>query len=134
MIIRSIVGIALLVGAASICSSAFAEDALAPPAETAAVSSTPSPVAPPAGDMPDAPTVEDQSQSADDIRITQTIRKALMADDSISFGAKNTAVITAGGRVTLRGRVNESERSAIVRHAETAAPGQVEDLLETERS
>jgi len=59
-------------------------------------------------------TPMDQSNSEGDLKITQQIRQAVMADGSLSFTAKNVKIITQNGRVTLRGPVKtEQERSAI---------------------
>lgn len=61
-----------------------------------------------------APTPIDQRENKTDLEITQQIRKAVMADGSLSFTAKNVKIITAGGKVTLRGPVKtDAERSAI---------------------
>lgn len=63
---------------------------------------------------PDAITPEDQSESYTDRTITQRIRQAIMADDSISMNGKNIKIITNNGVVTLRGPVlNEREKKAI---------------------
>ncbi|MDB6005418.1 MAG: osmY [Prosthecobacter sp.] len=52
----------------------------------------------------------DQSNRPEDIKITQDIRKAVMADDGLSMTAKNVKIITtADGKVTLRGPVNNEE-------------------------
>jgi osmotically-inducible protein OsmY len=56
----------------------------------------------------------DQSNNEADLKITQQIRKSVMADGSLSFTAKNVKIITQNGHVTLRGPVKtEQERSAI---------------------
>jgi hyperosmotically inducible protein len=56
----------------------------------------------------------DQSNGEADLKITQQIRKSVMADGSLSFTAKNVKIITQNGHVTLRGPVKtEQERSAI---------------------
>lgn len=57
----------------------------------------------------------DQSESESDRTITQKIRQAIMADDSLSTNAKNIKIITIQGVVTLRGPVASSrEIDAIV--------------------
>jgi hypothetical protein len=61
--------------------------------------------APDAAPTSAAPIVTDQSETPDDVAITKRIRQSLMADDTLSLAAKNVAVITARGRVTLRGTV-----------------------------
>lgn len=56
----------------------------------------------------------DQGNSGSDLRITQSIRKAIVADDALSMDAKNVKVITSEGIVTLRGPVaSEAERARI---------------------
>ena len=51
-------------------------------------------------------TPTDQSESESDVRITQSIRRALM-DEDLSMDAKNAKVITIDGVVTLRGPVED---------------------------
>lgn len=77
-------------------------------------------------------TSGDQSEKAEDIKITAAIRRAVMADDSLSVTAKNVKIITADGKVVLRGPVmSSSEKSAVARHAKTAAPeATIDDQLE----
>jgi hyperosmotically inducible periplasmic protein len=80
-------------------------------------------------------TPPDQQENQTDLKITQQIRKAVMADDSLSFTAKNVKIITAGGKVTLRGPVNsDAERSAIEAAArKIAGVKQVDNQLEVKR-
>lgn len=54
-------------------------------------------------------TPGDQGESEGDRGITQRIRQAVVADDSLSTQAKNTKIITANGVVTLRGPVESSQ-------------------------
>jgi len=59
-------------------------------------------------------TAGDQSESEADRSITQQIRKAVVADSTLSTKAKNCTIVTIGGVVTLRGSVDtEVERLAI---------------------
>jgi osmotically-inducible protein OsmY len=60
-------------------------------------------------------TPVDQSENADDIRITAEIRRAVLDDKSLSTNAHNAKIITAkGGMVTLRGVVNSAaERDSL---------------------
>lgn len=60
----------------------------------------------------DTKTSGDQSESEMDRGITQRIRQAVVADDSLSTQAKNTKIITANGVVTLRGPVASSQEKA----------------------
>src|SRR6185437_11697650 len=50
-------------------------------------------------------TPMDQGNSGAETKITATIRKSMMSDKTLSFGAKNVKVITVGSKVTLRGPV-----------------------------
>ena len=56
-----------------------------------------------------ATTPIDQGNNASDLETTQQIRKAVVADDSLSFSAKNVKIITTNGKVTLRGPVKSAE-------------------------
>ena len=67
-------------------------------------------------------TSGDQSESEADRTITQTIRQAIVADDSLSTNAKNVKIITVDGTVTLRGPVkSDKEKEAIVAKAQQVA-------------
>ncbi len=74
----------------------------------------------------------DQSNRPEDLKITQDIRKAVIADDSLSMTAKNVKIITAAGKVTLRGPVNTAdEKKKIAAHAKAnAGQAEVVDQLE----
>jgi osmotically-inducible protein OsmY len=48
------------------------------------------------------------------LNLTQQIRKAIMADKSLSTNAKNVKIITANGFVTLRGPVNTPQEKATI--------------------
>jgi hyperosmotically inducible protein len=50
-----------------------------------------------------AKTSGDQSESEADRTISQNIRLAVVADDSVSTNGKNVKIITVDGTVTLRG-------------------------------
>ncbi len=82
-----------------------------------------------------APTPGDQGNNATDLKITQKIRQAVMADGSLSFTAKNVKIITQSGKVTLRGPVNsEDERSRIEAAArKVAGVAQVDNQLEVKK-
>ncbi len=55
------------------------------------------------------PTPESQKENKMDLSITQKIRQAIVADNSLSTDAKNVKIITANAVVTLRGPVNSAE-------------------------
>jgi hyperosmotically inducible periplasmic protein len=67
-------------------------------------------------------TPGDQSENEADRTLTQEIRKAVVADDSLSTMAKNIKIITVDGVVTLRGPVQSpQEREAIQMKAQQLA-------------
>ena len=67
-------------------------------------------------------TPGDQSENEADRTITQNIRQALTADDSLSTNAKNVKIITNDGTVTLRGPVkSEKEKTEIEAKAKQVA-------------
>lgn len=80
-------------------------------------------------------TSGDQGNNETDLKITQQIRQAVMADGSLSFTAKNVKIITQGGKVTLRGPVNTAqERSAIEAAArKVAGATQVDNQIEVKK-
>ena len=67
-------------------------------------------------------TAGDQSESEADRTISQNIRQAITADDSLSTNGKNAKIITIDGTVTLRGPVkSDKEKSAIGAKAQQIA-------------
>ena len=77
-------------------------------------------------------TPGDQSNTPEDLKITQAIRQAVVKDESLTMTAKNVKIITAGGQVTLRGPVNSAEeKMKIEKLAKTAAgEAKVDNQLE----
>jgi len=57
-------------------------------------------------------TPGDQSESEADRALTQRVRQAVVADDSLSTTAHNIKIITINGVVTLRGPVNSAQEKA----------------------
>lgn len=80
------------------------------------------------------PTSSDQSNAKADLDHLAEIRKALVADDSLSVAAKNTQVLTKDGHVILRGKVaSATERETVERHARAcAATRSVDDQIEVD--
>jgi osmotically-inducible protein OsmY len=80
----------------------------------------------------DTKTSGDQSNSNPDIQTTAAIRRAVVADDSLSMTAKNVKIITENGVVTLRGPVQTAaEKAAIAKHAaEAGGKAKIVDQLE----
>jgi|SRR3989337_3500122 osmotically-inducible protein OsmY len=67
-------------------------------------------------------TSGDQSESEADRTISQNIRQAVVADDSVSTNGKNVKIITVDGTVTLRGPVkSEKEKTNIGAKAQQIA-------------
>jgi hyperosmotically inducible periplasmic protein len=77
-------------------------------------------------------TAGDQSESEADRTITQSLRKAITDDDSLSTNGKNVKVVTIDGTVTLRGPVkSEKEKADIGAKAkQTAGVKKVDNQLE----
>jgi len=57
-------------------------------------------------------TPGDQSESKADLDLTQRVRQAVVADDSLSTNAHNVKIITSNGVVTLQGPVNSTKEKA----------------------
>ncbi len=55
-----------------------------------------------------------QGNSKADVDTTAQIRKEVMAGQKMSVNAKNVKIITANGRVTLRGPVNTAEEKRLI--------------------
>ncbi len=72
---------------------------------------------------PAAITAGDQSNSNDDLAITQEIRKSVVADESLSTNAHNVKIITGNGVVTLRGPVSSADEKARIAAKAQRVPG-----------
>ena len=81
-------------------------------------------------------TSGDQSNSPEDIKITADIRRAVVAEKSLSMTAKNVKIITAGGTVTLRGPVKSAEEKAMIAKLAKSAGGKakIDNQLEVKAS
>jgi hyperosmotically inducible periplasmic protein len=67
-------------------------------------------------------TADQQSNKKSDVKVTADIRKAVVADKSLSTAAHNVKIITQNGTVTLKGSVkSEAEREAVVQKAREVA-------------
>ena len=64
-------------------------------------------------------TADQQSNATSDRTITQNIRKALMADKSLSTYAHNVKIVTRDGMVTLKGPVKSDDEKQKVMAAAT---------------
>jgi osmotically-inducible protein OsmY len=67
---------------------------------------------------------------------SSAIRRAVVADGSLSMTAKNVKIITANGVVTLRGPVlTAAEKAAIAKHARDAGgKAKIVDQLEVKKA
>ena len=77
-------------------------------------------------------TAGDQSESEADRTISQKIREAIVADDSVSTNGKNVKIITVDGVVTLRGPVKSATEKTNVgaKAQQVAGVKNVENQLE----
>lgn len=72
-------------------------------------------------DRAEMKTPFDQSERAEDVQLTASIRERVVGDDSLSANAKNVKIISSDGKVWLRGPVETAEeKAAIVAHAKSA--------------
>jgi len=68
-----------------------------------------------------AQTADDQTNAKSDRLITKKIRKAIMADKSLSTYAHNVKIVTVNGAVTLKGPVqSEEEKQKVASEAANA--------------
>jgi len=81
-------------------------------------------------------TSGDQSESPEDIKTTAAIRRAVVADDSLTMTATNVKIITADGKVTLRGPVKTAaEKTKIGELAKkNAGKATIDNQLEVKES
>ena len=77
-------------------------------------------------------TAEKQSNSKDDLALTQKIRQAVMKDGSLSMNAKNVKIIAQDGKITLKGPVeSQQEKDTIgAKAGEIAGKDKVDNQLE----
>ena len=77
-------------------------------------------------------SAEKQSNSKDDLALTQKIRQAVIKDGSLSMNAKNVKIIAQDGKITLKGPVDsQQEKDTIAAKAgEIAGKDEVENQLE----
>lgn len=82
----------------------------------------------------EAITPMDQSGESQDIRITADIRKAIIADDTMSMNARNIKIVTMNGRTTLRGLVDTEDEKRMIEEIAVTVAGlsKVDNLLEVD--
>ena len=71
-----------------------------------------------------AATAEQAKNSTTDRDTMQKIRKAVMADKSLSTYAHNVKIISQGGKVTLKGPVRSEEEKSSIEKMATDVAGQ----------
>jgi osmotically-inducible protein OsmY len=69
------------------------------------------------------PTADQQSNNRSDTDITKQVRRALVADKSLSTYAHNVKIITQNGSVTLKGPVRSAEEKQAVEQKAAAVVG-----------
>ena len=76
-------------------------------------------------------TADQQLNNKSDLQITQQLRKAIIADHSLSMYGHNIKIITRHGAVTLKGPVHSAqEKQAIMADAEgVIGAGKVTDKI-----
>jgi osmotically-inducible protein OsmY len=81
-------------------------------------------------------TSGDQSNNAEDIKISAAIRRAVVGDKSLSATAKNVKIITANEVVTLRGPVKTAEEKTKIEQLAQSAAGnaKIDNQLEVKAS
>jgi len=109
-------GSLVLSGVLSMCAPAFAQDQ-ANPAPTTAPDNT-------AKNKHHDVTADQQTNAAADRQLTAQIRKAIIADKSLSTYAHNVKIITINGMVTLKGPVkSDAEKQTVADLAAQATGG-----------
>jgi len=73
--------------------------------------------------MAGAVTADQQKMNAADRELTQKVRKAIVADKSLSTYAHNVKVVARDGMVTLKGPVRSDEEKSAVEAKATEAAG-----------
>jgi len=81
-------------------------------------------------------TSGDQAENPADREISANIRRAVVADDSLSTNAHNVKIITSNGMVTLRGPVKSAQEKAAIeaKAKQVAGVTRVDNQLEVEAS
>ncbi len=76
-------------------------------------------------------TAEEQSNGKGDVEITRQIRQAVVKDESLSMNAHNVKIITASGKVILKGPVNSAAEKTKVESLAKAVAGvqRVENMI-----
>lgn len=73
---------------------------------------------------PNAPTADQQKNGKSDLDVTAEIRRAIVADKSLSMYAHNVKIIAENGMVTLKGPVRSDAEKATIEQKAVAVVGQ----------
>jgi hyperosmotically inducible periplasmic protein len=73
--------------------------------------------------QPSEVTADQQANTRSDLEITRQIRKAIVADKSLSTYARNIKVITKGGKITLKGPVRSADDQKAIEAKATEIAG-----------
>jgi hyperosmotically inducible protein len=113
-------------------SLAFSAAVLASPRSSAQVSQQAQPDNTKKNRDQSSPTADQQKMNPSDRAITQKIRKAVMADKSLSTYAHNVKIVAQDGKVTLRGpvRSDDEKRSVEAKAAAVVGEGNVTSQIE----
>ncbi len=81
---------------------------------------------------PDPATADQQPNNPSDLKLLQSIRKAVIDDKPLSMNAKNCKIIVNGGAVVLRGPVESAEEKTRIAElaGNLAGKGKVTNELE----
>ena len=71
-----------------------------------------------------APTADQQKNGKSDLDVTAEIRRAIVADKSLSMYAHNVKIIAENGMVTLKGPVRSDAEKATIEQKAIAVVGQ----------
>jgi hyperosmotically inducible protein len=85
---------------------AQAQDQATPPSSTAPDNS--------ASNKAQSKTAENQNENTSDRAISQKIRRAIIADKSLSTYAHNVKIVTQNGQVTLKGPVRSEDEKQMI--------------------
>jgi hyperosmotically inducible periplasmic protein len=116
-----------------LCVSALAVSAMAQDASPAAADNTARNQRDRSGETQ---TSGDQASDSAATQTTAAIRRAVVADHSLSMTAKNVKIITAGDRITLRGPVNTADEKAKIEQLaqSVASNAKIDNQLEVKNA
>lgn len=78
---------------------------------------------------PGAVTADQQKMNATDRNLTAKIRRAIMADKSLSMYAHNVKIISQGGTVTLKGPVRSDDEAKSIVSQATEITGSADKVI-----